>query len=152
MIDLTELKNAIETSYTYAEVQSKLGYYSKGGGVYVAIRNMIKLHNLDVSHFKGKAHGTSNTAKFTLDEILVEDSKYSNLYSLKNRILKANKLKYECSECKITSWNNKPLTLQLDHINGVNNDHRIENLRLLCPNCHSQTPTFSGGNVRKNKD
>ena len=54
-----------------------------------------------------------------------------------------------CWECGISSWNDKELVLELDHINGVNTDHREENLRLLCPNCHSQTPTFKGRNKPK---
>ncbi|MGB2240169.1 MAG: HNH endonuclease [Pseudomonadales bacterium] len=54
---------------------------------------------------------------------------------------------YNCSSCGIgDEWNGKPITLQLDHINGVNNDHRLDNLRMLCPNCHSQTDTWCGRN------
>jgi len=53
-------------------------------------------------------------------------------------------LEYKCSICGINTWLNKPLTLQLDHINGDNRDNRIEILRLLCPNCHSQTDNFCG--------
>ena len=49
---------------------------------------------------------------------------------------------YACTTCGINEWQGKPLTLHLDHINGINNDNRIENLRLLCPNCHSQTETY----------
>lgn len=56
---------------------------------------------------------------------------------LKEKVIKNKLLKYECSECGISMWRNKPLILQLDHINGDNRDNRIENLRLLCPNCHS---------------
>lgn len=71
-------------------------------------------------------------------------------FNLKKRILRLSLLKYECSECSLPpKWNGKVLSLQLDHINGVNNDNRIENLRFLCPNCHSQTETFAHKN-RKN--
>jgi hypothetical protein len=49
-----------------------------------------------------------------------------------------------CEECKISEWNGKHLVLELDHINGIHTDNRLENLRILCPNCHSQTPTFRG--------
>ena len=58
-------------------------------------------------------------------------------------------LRAGCWECGISSWNDKELVLELDHINGVNTNHREENLRLLCPNCHSQTPTFKGRNKPK---
>src|SRR5437763_16057938 len=51
-------------------------------------------------------------------------------------------VRHECSQCGITHWQGMPLVLHLDHINGINNDNRIENLRLLCPNCHSQTDTY----------
>lgn len=82
-----------------------------------------------------------------MEEILVENSTYLNRAKLKERLVRDNLLKYECSVCGNTGeWNNKFLSLQLDHINGINNDNRIENLRFLCPNCHSQTDTFSGKN------
>ena len=55
--------------------------------------------------------------------------------------------RYECSQCGISEWNNKPLTLELEHKNGNNRDNRVENLCLICPNCHSQTDTFRGRNI-----
>lgn len=80
--------------------------------------------------------------------MLVENSK-TNRGSLKKRLIKAGLLKTECYECKLgTVWNGKNLVLVIDHINGVHNDNRIENLRLLCPNCNSQTETFSGKNKK----
>jgi len=77
-----------------------------------------------------------------LSEILIENSNYINTNNLKKRLLKENILEYKCNICNITEWINKPLTLHLDHKNGNNMDNRIENLRLLCPNCHSQTETY----------
>jgi len=72
--------------------------------------------------------------------------------SVKKYIIEHNLIEYKCSKCGIGSiWNNKPITLHLDHINGVNNDNRLENLRFLCPNCHSQTKTYSGRNNNYSK-
>jgi hypothetical protein len=57
-------------------------------------------------------------------------------------------LKEKCYECGLSdTWNGKPITLEIDHINGNSLDHRVENLRLLCPNCHSQTSYFRGRNI-----
>ena len=53
-----------------------------------------------------------------------------------------------CSICNIEEWNNKPLSMQLDHIDGDPHNHKLENLRLICPNCHSQTETYCGRNKR----
>jgi len=72
-----------------------------------------------------------------------------NRSNLKMRLLKAGLLVSRCQSCGITGWRGKLLTIHLDHINGDKNDNRLENLRMLCPNCHSQTPTFSGRNVRR---
>ena len=106
-----------------------------------------KCAELDIipSHFNKK--GYSNTVKYSLDEILIENSTYTNITSLKQRLINEKKLEYKCAKCGNTGeWNGEPLVLQLDHINGKHLDHRIENLRFLCPNCHSQTETFSGKN------
>jgi hypothetical protein len=69
--------------------------------------------------------------------------------TIKRRLLQAGILENRCDACSITEWRGKPLSIQIDHINGVRDDHRVENLRMLCPNCHSQTPTFAARNRRK---
>lgn len=83
-------------------------------------------------------------------EIFVENSKYSNEL-VKQRINKDNLIEYKCSKCSIDSWQGETIVLDLDHINGNNRDHRLENLRYLCPNCHSQTDTFKGRNKNSGK-
>lgn len=142
-----ELQEIVKESVTWAEVMRKLGYTANRGNSYKKFKKYILNLGIDTSHFRGKAHGTSSTPKYTLEEILVKDTPYINMTKLKARVLKAGLLDYKCSICGISTWQNKPLTLQLDHINGDNRDNRIENLRLLCPNCHSQTGTF----CKKNK-
>ena len=79
----------------------------------------------------------------SLNDILVENSTYSNNSRLAQRLINENKLEYKCAMCGNTGmWNNKPLSLQLDHINGNHKDNRLENLRFLCLNCHTQTDTY----------
>jgi 5-methylcytosine-specific restriction endonuclease McrA len=68
---------------------------------------------------------------------------------VKLRLLHAGMLVNRCQTCGLTSWLGQPLTMHLDHINGKRNDHRLENLRMLCPNCHSQTDTYGGRNRRR---
>ena len=69
---------------------------------------------------------------------------------IKRMLLEAGMIREKCYECGLTHWLGSKLTLHIDHINGIGTDNRLENLRMLCPNCHSQTDTFSGRNVRRN--
>nr|DAD66488.1 MAG TPA: NinG recombination protein [Myoviridae sp. ctPuP5] len=148
-ISKDELNELITNSISYSEVLRKMGYHEMGGGPWNKLKKKIKEFNIDTSHFKGKSHGTSNTIKYDIDTILIENSPYVNLRSLKKRLIKEKSFEYKCAICGINTWQNKPISLHLDHINGVNNDHRIENLRFLCPNCHSQTDTYCGRNIYK---
>ena len=84
---------------------------------------------------------------FSLEEVAVENSTYNRSH-LRKRLIRDGVIPYECQECGMgPEWRGKPLSLVLDHINGKNDDHRIENLRFLCPNCNSQTETFAGKNI-----
>lgn len=87
--------------------------------------------------------------RIPMEEMLVENSSATR-HNMKLRLLSVGLLRNECYICGISEWLGKPLSLDLDHINGINNDNRLENLRLLCPNCHSQTDTYRGRNVRRN--
>ena len=82
--------------------------------------------------------------------IFVQNSKFDNDI-VKKRILQNNLLPYECAKCQLTEWQGSSIVLELEHSNGVRNDHRIENLKFLCPNCHSQTETFRGRNKNTGK-
>lgn len=72
-----------------------------------------------------------------------------NRGNLKQRLISAGLKQCRCEECGLSEWQGQPLSLALHHINGDGCDNRIENLVLLCPNCHSQTPNFSGKNCRR---
>ena len=92
----------------------------------------------------------SKSAKFIeLSEILSGEHPYYQTYKLNKRLVKDKILEYKCSCCGIFEWNNREIVLQLDHIDGNNSNHILENLRLICPNCHSQTDTYCGKNKKK---
>ena len=141
-VSIDELKRMVEESITMTQLMRKLGYTANRGNSYMLVKRYLDENDIDTSHFKGKSHGTSKTETYTLNDILVEDCTYGNMTSLKRRILNAGLLENKCDICGLTEWMGYPIVLQLDHINGDNRDNRIENLRLLCPNCHSQTETF----------
>ena len=114
---------------------------------YKYLTKFISENNIDTSHFINKLR--SKTPR-KIEELLTKDSKGVCSKILKNHIVNKQIVKNECSVCKLPPvWNNKPLTLQLDHINGDHFDNRVENLRLICPNCHTQTDTYTGRNTRK---
>jgi hypothetical protein len=122
------------------------------GGNYKTVHQVVKRLGLDTSHWTGQAHlrGKTHTwgiPKQPLSEILVLGSTYSTLY-LKKRLVEEGLLPDICSGCRTVEWRGQKLVLELEHNNGDSSDHRIENLCLLCPNCHSQTPTFRGRNKR----
>ena len=140
-----EFKKIIQQSNTYSDCLRALGLGTAGGSSTDILKRRIAELKCPIDHFNQK-NKKSYQARYTLDEILVENSTYANISRLKIPLVNENRLEYKCAICGLTQWLDKPISLQLDHINGINNDHRIENLRFLCPNCHSQTDTFAGKN------
>lgn len=144
-----DLINAVKTSNTKTEVLKKLNLNTKSSGNFQTIDNYIKKLDLNQSHFLEKKCPSSKI-KRDLSEILIINCLSYNSTDLKKRLIKNKLLIEKCFICNSPpNWQNKNLTLHLDHINGNRNDNRIENLRLLCPNCHSQTETYCRGHKRK---
>ena len=151
-ISKQDLKELISKSETYKEVLSELGLVSRTGGNYKTLKKRIQEENLDVSHIeqnKKSFRGPFVSKAKPISEYLVKN-KECDSRKLKRRLIKNNLLEEECSECGCgTIWNDKPLSLQLDHIDGDHTNNTLENLRILCPNCHTQTKTFGSKNSRK---
>lgn len=139
----------VSQSYSYSDILRALNLGTKGGSSTDILKNRIKELGCSIEHFdRSKSRKVKNITQ-PLNSILVENSSYHNISRLKERIVRENMLEYKCAICGNPGiWQGKKLCLQLDHINGINNDHRLNNLRFLCPNCHSQTDSYSGKNNR----
>lgn len=145
-----EILDAIKQNISIAGALGSLKRAKVGSNYRWMHREVARLE-ADTSHWKGQAHGTSVSPRTVdLNTILVRGYKRSLTSSDKKRILRAGLLERKCQLCNLgEKWEGKPLVLRLDHINGDRYDHRIENLRLLCPNCDSQTDTVCGRNKRR---
>lgn len=136
-----EFIELINNSCSSADVLKTLGYSVKGNSwAYRIIRD--RMDKLNVAFGKKLIiNSQGKQEQIPLEKVLTEDSNY-NRTKLKDRLISSGIKEYKCECCGITEWLNKPISLQLHHLNGINNDNRLENLQLLCPNCHSQTDNF----------
>lgn len=142
----------LKKSSTISEVLFKLGYTVKGNSWgYSQVKRRMDDLNLDYSIFKGKSAviKTDRLNNVRKEDILKENCKHQRTV-LRRYVIKNNLIPYKCAICGCTEWQGKTLSLELDHINGINNDNRLENLRFLCPNCHSQTSTYGSRNQQLN--
>jgi hypothetical protein len=155
-ISKEDFQNFVKNSSTFTEILKKCGLENKGGNINTVKRRLAK-ENIDFSHIKtGLNHNKGRS--FINQQISVEKSLAEYFIANSNAtrqiliklIKRYNLLKYSCKECGCEYiWNKKPISLQLHHINGINNDNRLENLNFLCPNCHSQTENFAGKSCKK---
>lgn len=138
-----EIERAIAQSFSMSEAAAKLQMH------FSSFKRHASKHGLYIPNQGGKGvkkPKQDNVGKIPLADILNGKHPQYQTYKLKNRLIAARILKYVCSCCGISSWNGEKLALHLDHIDGNRTNHSLENLRMLCPNCHSQTSTF--GNKR----
>ena len=146
-----EIESAAAKSSSIAGVCRLLKLVPSGGN-YRIIHNAIEKYKIDTSHFTGQ--GWNINLKFKpfegkkIEEILVKNSTYQS-YKLKKRLIAEGIKKSVCESCGQSEWLEQPIPLELHHINGNNSDNRLENLRLLCPNCHALTDSYRGKNKRK---
>jgi len=135
-----EIKKAVESCPTMAKAADSIG--------------------MSHTHFRRRAiefglykknpgrKGIPRLAEKPQDEILIENIELAGK-TIKKYILQKRLLDYSCGICGISDWLDKDISLEIDHINGIRTDNRIENLRFLCPNCHSQTEFFRGRNIKR---
>ena len=139
------LEDAVVNSTSLAGVLRILGR-PQAGGTQAHISRLIKAFEIDTSHFLGKGHNLGQIAlnRKSLEDILVvlpEGSYRPKVKQLRRAMLESG-IPHLCSECKTGPvWNDKPLTLEVDHVDGNWLNNLLSNLRFLCPNCHSQEDT-----------
>lgn len=150
--DKEYLEEIVKNSLSKAEILRKLNIVPAGGN-YRTLSKYISEYNIDISHFTGKAWNQgekirSFCIKYPTEYYLV-DNKYCSTSGLKKRLIDDGYKKHVCENCKLNTWNGLPIPIELDHINGKSNDNRLDNLRILCPNCHAQTETYRGKNQNR---
>ena len=152
------LRDLCKDSYSLSEVLRKAG--RAPGGDRQNLKKKIQEFEIDTSHFTGQLWSKGKNKeidsrikgneKYSLEEILIENSPVRRNV-LRGYIKRHNSIEYKCAFCGNDGhWLDTTISLELDHINGVNNDNRKINLRYLCPNCHATTETYCGRNIGKN--
>ena len=143
---IEDVKKAVAENKSVAGVLRQIGLRPVGGN-YKTIRRIIEEYEIDTSHFTGQ--GWNVGLQFypkpivTDETVFVKDSNYRCSWRLRERDKKATGICY-CENCRLTEWQGHQIPLEIHHINGINTDNRLENLQLLCPNCHALTDNYRG--------
>lgn len=145
----SEIVSAVASSDSIAQVLRQIGL-SPVGGNYATIKSAIARLNLDTNHFLGQANtkGKQHNKGRPLDYYL-RSGVSSNSNQLRKKIISVGIKNHRCESCGLEYWLNEVIPLELHHKDGDRNNNSIENLMVLCPNCHTQTETYKGKNVRK---
>ena len=138
--------NLIKDSFSLREVCLKANIKDTTGN-YDTLKRIIKNNNIDIMHFKRCNFGF-NPPKET--SFYLNKNTTISAFKLKNKILKEGLKEHRCERCQRTEWEGEKIPLELHHINGDKTDNRLENLQLLCPNCHALTDSFGGRNQKIN--
>jgi hypothetical protein len=145
---LDDIRTAVEKSICMVDVLRHLNLTTHGTNA-ETLKRLIKDNGIDISHFDVIGSMARNKHRWGIGDVFKQNSPITR-QSLRKNILKYKVMEYKCVLCgNEGTHNGKTLSLTVDHINGTSDDNRIENLRWLCPNCHSQTDNYCGKNKRK---
>lgn len=143
-----QFSSYVSKSTSIAEVLRKMGYAGAGGN-YQTCHKRIQRLNLDTSHFVGQGSNKGKTfgPKRPIEDYL-SNSQSINSVELKRRLIQENIFEHKCYSCNLTEWLGELIPIELHHIDGNNKNNNLNNLQILCPNCHAKTDTYCGKNSR----
>lgn len=140
-----EFANLVAESRSFQDLAQRIGYVKTGGGTQETLKQVVKERNLDISHFTGQGWNKGNHDYSTFQK---NSNKKNGKTTLKAIIdLRGRK----CEKCGLTEWFDKPINLEIHHIDGDHYNNELNNIQLLCPNCHSYTDNFRGKNINTGK-
>lgn len=140
-----EFAQLVKESKSFYELAERIGYSKTGGGTQEALKKAVKERNLDISHFTGQGWNKNNYDYSTFTKNSTRKNGKPTLDAVIN--LRGRK----CEQCGTTEWLGNPINLEIHHIDGNHNNNELENIQLLCPNCHSYTENYRGKNVNTGK-
>lgn len=150
--DINRISEIVKECINFSEVLEKLQIPRQGNNG-ATLKKILEENNIDYSHFTGRARKYKQKEETPISDYLSNKVKITSS-KLKDKLIKAGLKENKCEnpECGISSWHGNLIVCQLHHINGDHNDNRLENLQMLCPNCHSQTDNYCGSaNQNKTK-
>lgn len=143
-----QLQKMCDESTSFRELTGKIGYAIDSGSGVATVRAAVIELGLNTDHFTGQSHQKSlGIIRTPIEKYLSNEVKVKTLF-LKNRLIQEGILKYQCNKCGGVEWLNQPIPLELHHKDGNNKNNNLNNLELLCPNCHAFTDTYRGKNKR----
>lgn len=147
--NLEKIKEAVKESINFTEVLEKLNIPRQGNNTNT-LKGILEKENIDYSHFTGRARSYAKPGQKNLEYYLTNQGKIKTS-QLKEKLFDAGLKIKKCERCGITEWNGLPIVLQLHHIDGNNSNNNLNNLQILCPNCHSQTDNYCGSANKTNQ-
>lgn len=146
-----ELEKAVEKAYSLKDLLRIL-HIKDVGSNYKTVKNKLELYKIDYSHFNGNVlRSRSGENKYKDASNYLYKGSTITTFKLKEKLIRDGLKENKCECCGIDMWNNKPIVLQLHHIDGDHTNNELENLQLLCPNCHSQTDSYCGAALKKKR-
>jgi hypothetical protein len=145
-----ELRSAVKACFSMRAVLRRIGLVPAGGN-YEGIRKRIQALDLDTSHFTGQAHLRGKTHSYRtrpLEQVLVH-GRLENTWRMKQRLLREGVKHWRCEKCRRRRWLGEPIPLEAHHRDGDRTNNSLDNIELLCPNCHALTGSYRSKNRKK---